>query len=91
MDGEIRTPDQLLRRQLLYPAELHPHMTESAEIESDTGDSTIREACGPRPHRVHSPYWLGRLDLNQRMAVSETAALPLGYAPMLNDGDACGN
>jgi hypothetical protein len=23
--GEIRTPDQLVRSQLLYPAELHPH------------------------------------------------------------------
>ena len=26
VDGEIRTPDQLLRRQLLYPSELHPHI-----------------------------------------------------------------
>ena len=66
-------------------------MAESAELESDTVTSTIRLAGGPRSHRVHSPYWLGRLDLNQRMAVSETAALPLGYAPILNNGDACGN
>ena len=28
-------------------------------------------------------YWLGRLDSNQRMAESESAALPLGDAPTL--------
>ena len=27
--------------------------------------------------------WLGRLDSNQGMAESKSAALPLGYAPML--------
>ena len=58
------------------------HMAESAELESDTISSTIRLAGGTRSYRVHSPYWLGRLDLNQRMTVSETAALPLGYAPI---------
>jgi hypothetical protein len=26
-------------------------------------------------------YWLGRLDSNQGMAESKSAALPLGYAP----------
>ena len=25
-DGKIRTPDQLVRSQLLYPTELHPHL-----------------------------------------------------------------
>ena len=32
-----RTPAPLLRRKLLYPAELCSHMAERAELESDTG------------------------------------------------------
>ena len=33
----------------------------------------------------HRPDWLGRLDSNQGMPESKSGALPLGYAPLIND------
>lgn len=65
-------------------------MSEITELESDVVFSQSRLVGSYRFRRVHSPYWLGRLDLNQRTAVSETAALPLGYTPILNNGDPYG-
>lgn len=49
--GEIRTPDNLLRRQMLYPAELQAHVLITAALimvgaEGFEGfSSTIKPAC----------------------------------------------
>ena len=32
----------------------------------------------------HAAAWLGRPDLNRRLAESKSAALPLGYTPIQN-------
>ena len=39
-------------------------------------------AAGPRPGPAAA--WLGRPDLNRRLAESKPAALPLGYTPIQN-------
>ena len=38
---------------------------------------------GLQSHATNPLIWLGRLDSNQGMAESKSAALPLGYAPTL--------
>lgn len=75
------TSDTLGFNQVLYQRELRVHMAESAEFESDTVSSTIRLAGGPQTFWVHSPYWLGRLDSDQRIPVSETGALTTWLHP----------
>jgi hypothetical protein len=44
--------------------------------------------CDLGPSGARRPdYWLGRLDSNQGMAESKSAALPLGYAPVVARAD----
>ena len=58
-------------------------MAESAELESDTVKCDPLSGRSPDLPGSLSVLWLGWLDLNQRMAESESAALPLGYTPIL--------
>ena len=58
-------------------------MAESAEFESDTVKCDPLSGRSPDLPGSLSVFWLGWLDLNQRMAESESAALPLGYTPIL--------
>ena len=58
-------------------------MAESAEFESDTGVVRSASRAVPRPSGFTLHIWLGWLDSNQRMPVSETGALPLGDTPIL--------
>ena len=43
--GVIRTPDPLLRRQVLYPAELRAHITENKQLVQN-GRFSISGSCG---------------------------------------------
>ena len=58
-------------------------MAESAELESDTVRCDPLSGRSPDLPGSLSVLWLGWLDLNQLMPVSETGALPLGYTPIL--------
>ena len=85
--GEIRTPDPLLRRQMLYPAELRARklfydlITELAAWDSDSRKSRFpycAQFCGvpgdtwPRPARFEN----ANLRLCVRFWSLETAELP---------------
>ena len=64
----IRTPDPLLKRQLLCRLSYRIRVKHLLPINH-------------RPRgRIHG-QWQGRLDSNQRMRESKSLALPLGYAP----------
>jgi hypothetical protein len=43
--GVIRTPDPLLRRQVLYPAELRAHTVETKQV-AQNGEFSISSLCG---------------------------------------------
>ena len=43
--GVIRTPDPLLRRQVLYPAELRAHIIENKRL-AQNGRFSISASCG---------------------------------------------
>lgn len=62
------------------------HMAESAELESDITSDTIRLAGGPGPSGFTLQIWLGWLDLNQQMPVSETGALTIWRHPSILAG-----
>ena len=64
----IRTPDPLLKRQLLCRLSYRIRVKHLLPINH-----------WPRG-RIHG-QWQGRLDSNQRMRESKSLALPLGYAP----------
>ena len=57
---EIRTPDLLLRRQLLYPAELLAHMHQPAQLDG-AGD-------GNRTHVSSLEGWCSTIELHPRNA-----------------------
>ena len=68
MREKIRTPDTLVRSQVLYPAELHAHIQLGwAAVSSNAGDRN-RTGTGGKSRRILSPvrlpvpprrhYWL---------------------------------
>ena len=77
MPGGIRTLDLLLRRQLLYPAELKAHKcTESWAMASGLADSCFGAGDGNRTHVASLEGWNSTIELHPRMrddgAVDET-------------------
>ena len=69
----IRTPDPLLKRQLLCRLSYRIRVKHLLPINH-----------WPRG-RIHG-QWQGRLDSNQRMRESKSLALPLGYTPIGREG-----
>ena len=64
----IRTPDPLLKRQLLCRLSYRVIADSAAPAKGTAGAG-------------FAGRWQGRLDSNQRMRESKSLALPLGYAP----------
>ena len=64
----IRTPDPLLKRQLLCRLSYRVIADSAAPANGTAGAG-------------FAGRWQGRLDSNQRMRESKSLALPLGYAP----------
>ena len=64
--------------------ELHSHMAERAELESDTASGTIRLAGGPRTFRVHAPWFgeSGRIRTHNPQS-RNLLLYPLRYASIL--------
>jgi hypothetical protein len=52
------------------------------DLLAQTAAVATRAAVENRPNSAKNGIWLGRLDSNQGMAESKSAALPLGYAPI---------
>ena len=80
----IRTPDPLLKRQLLCLLSYRIMML-AIKLPVPTAPyvpRTMRQRYEFHPKYAPQVDWLGRLDLNQRMRESKSLALPLGYAPI---------
>ena len=61
----IRTPDLLLRRQLLYPTELLAHIVPApADARSGAGD-------GNRTHATSLEGWGSAIELHPRVAINQ--------------------
>ena len=74
----IRTPDPLLKRQLLCRLSYRIRVKHLLPINH-------------RPRgRIHG-QWQGRLDSNQRMRESKSLALPLGYTPVWKKNQGLGS
>ena len=67
---------------LLAPlAFLSPRIISAIVDGTVTADLAVTALGARRVHHGDWTAWLGRLDSNQGMAESKSAALPLGYAP----------
>ncbi len=81
--GAIRTPDPLLRRQLLYPTELQGHKYNNQDPKSKLYFTSSTNNLLQIPTILS--FWSGRKDLNLRLLGPKPSALAkLSHAPRKN-------
>src|SRR5213076_2794542 len=77
--------NQYLRYELVHHSVTKPHRAELGPAEAkEAAVSSGRPERDPASSKSVKS-WLGRLDSNQGMPESKSGALPLGYAPFIND------
>ena len=91
--GEIRTPDNLLRRQMLYPTELQAPNNGIPLRSPRTYLSRLKFLLfrafilEPRTKNLKQKRWSGQRDLNPRPPAPKAGALPSCAIPRIRDKD----